>query len=133
VVLVNAWKKLYVTLLVLSGCDPFYGPILRNSYGFDVEVTVSYADGESMTTTWPSCRTSYIGKNKIGIEKVSVARGGITIREITSQEIRDFVTREENGGGNSAWSVGERGISKFSVSSDKTCVEESSRSTPVSR
>jgi hypothetical protein len=129
----NVGKKLLMMVFILSGCDPFYGPIIRNSYGFDVEVTVSYSNGESMTASWPPCRTSYVGKKMLDIEKISVAKGGLAIREITSQEIGDFVLQEKNGGSNSAWSMGEAGISRFSISSEKNCIEKNSKSTTVSR
>lgn len=121
--MVNVGLLVLVSLLILSGCDPFYGPKIRNSYGFDVEVTIVYSNGESLTANWPPCRTAFVGRRALELERVSIAKDGAVIREFTVEEIRDLVRKEEQINGYSAWSISEDGVSLTTGQSDERCIE----------
>jgi hypothetical protein len=92
--------------LLLSACDHFYGPKITNGLGTDVVVTIDYTNGETSTTLWPSCRTSFIGKEGFQVERVSFQRNGMLIREFGREEILQMIQREQQVGGYTEWFVG---------------------------
>jgi len=100
-------------LLALASCDPHYEPKIRNSYGFDVAVTLAYSDGESRTNIWPRCRAAFVGSGYRQLEKVAIAKAdtGVVIREFSIEEIRELVEKQKkHASGYSVWSVGEEGV-----------------------
>lgn len=113
----------FLSLTIMSGCDPFYGPKIMNSFGFDVEVTVAYSNRQSTTTIWPPCRTAFIGKQDLEIEKISVAQNGKVIRQFTAEEVRDLLRKEKDVPGYSVWSVSADDLTLITSQSNDRCVE----------
>jgi len=108
-------------IALLSSCDRFYGPKITNAFGADVEVTVAYSNGEVQSVIWPACRTSYIGKEALQVEKVTFKQDARVLREFTSDEIRTMVEKELSEPGYSAWSVGPNGVSLVVSTSEGPC------------
>jgi len=106
--LVNS-RVLTVLLLLLAGCDTFYGPRIRNDYGFNVDVTLEYSNGESKTYDWPVCRQSFVGKREAQLVKVIFAKDGKVLREFKSEEIQSLVEQDKRVRFAHLWSVSDKG------------------------
>lgn len=96
-------------LVLLAGCDPFYGPIVMNGYGYDVDVTLTYSNGESSTYRWPRCRASFVGRREAQLEKVTFATDGHVLREFNAEEIQSLIEQEKRVKFHHVWSVSEKG------------------------
>lgn len=93
-------------IMTISGCDRFYGPKIQNAFGRDVTVTVVYSNGETSTSIWPVCRTAFIGKEALQVEKVFISADGRPLREFAPEEIRLLVKQQEGAKGYSVWRIG---------------------------
>ena len=78
----------------LPGCDEFLGPKIRSGYSIDVVVTVTYDDGFVTSSTWPSCRATFIGRPNRSILLVSVSVNGDVEHTYDSRAIVGLVQRE---------------------------------------
>jgi hypothetical protein len=105
---------------LLCSCDRFYGPTITNRFGTDVEVTVVYSNGEMQTVVWPACRTSFIGRQEVQVDRVTFKKDSELLREFASEEIRAMVEKELSDPGYAAWTVGPNGVSL--VTSESKCV-----------
>lgn len=101
---------LFVPIIVLTGCDPFYGPTLSNGFGSEVDMTVVYSDGLVSRTTWPPCRTTLIGRKGQEVVRLSVEKDGNMLLNLSANEIQDMVKKELGAHDVARWSIGPRGI-----------------------
>ena len=96
-------------LLILTGCDTFYGPVITNGFGSEVRMTVVYSDGAVSRTTWPPCRAVFIGRKGERIVRISFERGGRVLRQFSADEILAMTKKEAEVRGNAQWSIGPSG------------------------
>lgn len=96
-------------VLILAGCDTFYGPVVTNGFGRKVYVTVVYSDGAVSHTTWPPCRTAFIGKKGKEVVRVSFESDGKVLQQFSADEIQVVVKKEANAHGYAQWNVGPSG------------------------
>lgn len=112
------WLQLLWVIALLSGCDRFYGPVIRNGYSQNIEIVVSYDDGTKREASWPPCRTSYLGQERKTIKGIFVVVNGEISHEFTEAEIRDFVERGHKESGYAAWVIDSSGVH---LSTEKNC------------
>ena len=104
-------------LAVLAGCDSFYGPTISNGFQSEVQVTVVYSDGTVSRTTWPPCRTAFIGRKDQIAVRVSIEKDGKVLRELSASEIQTMLRKESEVHGPAQWSIGPSG-SKLEFSTE---------------
>ena len=125
---------LLFVILVIAGCDSFPGPVLRNEFPTEIEVSVLYEDGTRFSEIWPSCRTVSIGateagvlgaKNKgMSIEQITIKAGSIVIHNYDKVEIKKLLKKADDEAGYPIWIIEPSGIrfsnqSEWSIASDE--------------
>jgi hypothetical protein len=117
-----ALQMLGISVLV-SGCDPAYGPKIGNDYGSGIELMITYADGEMATAIWPACARGFIGKPGTDIVRLSIAKSGQLQREFNADEIRVISARENSAPGYATWNIGPVGTSLITNEKDDPCFQ----------
>ena len=92
-----------------------------NGYGYDVDVTLAYSNGESATYRWPRCRASFVGRREAQLEKVTFATHGHVLREFNAEEIRGLIEQEKRVKSYHVWSVSEKGAVLLTRQDQNVC------------
>lgn len=83
--------KHYIVLLLLLvtvGCDVYPGPVLRNEFGTEIEVSVAYGDGVIYSQIWPNCE-------KVSVGALELTRWGYRAKDVPIQQITVSVDNRE--------------------------------------
>lgn len=97
-------------VVILGGCDTFYGPKFRNGYSQNIAVFVTYENGQQHSALWPPCRTTYLGQENVEIKEIIVERSGELTHRLGKDEIKKLLERESREPGNSVWNLDSSGV-----------------------
>ena len=127
--------KKYILLsviLAVAGCDSFPGPVLRNEFTTEIEVSVLYQDGTQFSEVWPSCRAVSIGateagtlgaKNKgVSIEQITIKVGSNIVQSYDKAGIKELFKKADEKAEYSIWVIEPSGI-RFSNQSECSIVD----------
>lgn len=109
-----------LTCIVLTSCDSYPGPVLRNEFPVDIKVSVLYGDGSMFTEQWPSCRTVSIGLTKMGrvglkdtgesVDQILVEIDNMIVHTFDKGEISQLLEQANAESGYPIWVLDATGI-----------------------
>jgi len=114
-----------LTCTLVSGCDHFPGPVLRNEFPGEIKVSIIYDDGRQYSEKWPPCKTVFAGSTTIGrfgidpagidITKIIVEFSGKTEINLNKEAIQELTEKEKRKRAGKYWVLNQSGIN-FSTS-----------------
>lgn len=113
-------------IVVLAGCDRFYGPSVTNAYGEDVQMIAYYSDGTHWEHDWRPCGSFFLGgvnDESIKPIKLRIEKDGKLLREFSAEELaamdaEDRATSDNDGTG---WNVSAAGARLVKNSEPNPC------------
>ena len=127
--------KHYIVLLLLLvtvGCDVYPGPVLRNEFGTEIEISVAYGDGVIDSQIMPTCVNVSVGALELtgwGYRPTNVPIQQITVsvdnREILNFDQREIeaLLKESKEAGHAIWVLEPSGV-RFSYQSECGIAQE---------
>lgn len=123
-----------VCCIAIVGCDSFPGPVLRNEFPIEINVSILYADGTSHSEVWAPCRTVYIGASEVGrfgmrskdvaVDEITIEVDHEVVHRFDKETIEDLHEKANEKRGHLIWILDRSGV-RFS--SDRECSLDSAQ------
>ncbi|WP_020395800.1 hypothetical protein [Thiolinea disciformis] len=102
-------------ILLLSGCDGFYGLNLRNELDTSVTTMMRDTKGSVSILDLPPCQDTIIGysnkpKEDLGLEEVKISRQGVVLHYLNAEQLNRMLAQENRTKGYTAWSITPDGL-----------------------
>ena len=115
--------------IFLAGCDQFPGPNVRSEFPTQVQISISYSDGNTFSHEWPPCRVLGLGamgvgrlgvkeKEGVSIDQIVIETEGKVVHRFDKAMIDSFIDKEKRDGGHPVWVIDKSGIR---LSRDREC------------
>ncbi len=113
----NAQFLILALVILITGCDPVYGPpSVRNDFNASVDVKITFADGDSNQLILLPCRALALGgigstsKMNVRVEQILIHKEGSVIHDLDTTQAMALIEKEKAHSGYSVWSIGPDGI-----------------------
>lgn len=97
-----------VAVALLQGCDPTYGPIVRNSYDHPIYVRIDTNDGAFNLDRFKPGAALWWRKEGVQVTRITIYKNSAPVWEVGAAELAK--QRKSAGTDFIGWKIDERGI-----------------------
>lgn len=102
-------------IIVLSSCDTFHGPKIRNELGAGVNYVAKYSSGDELGGPLGYCVSTFIGRPEVKILSLEIYNDKKLLFKLNENEVFLMRAREAKESGYSAWVLTEKGLNFTTV------------------